>query len=308
MKVFRSFLHLLIYSNIWVALCAAALTLGSSTLLDARQLDVITPILVFCSTLLTYNFQRVNRFNHPSKSMDSAMNQWLSGNLFFVRVLMVLSGVGVLSSLFFVRWEIILLLLPLGFLSLAYTVRISFQKAGRVGLRDVPGAKIFWIAITWAGATLALPLLQVHGLELLESSQFWMLIAERLCFVLAITIPFDIRDLTFDDPGKRTIPQLIGARPAKMLSIMMLGTAGVLLATSVTEANGALVLNSVITPGLAFTVNYSLYWPVLLAYVLMLMVLLFVHPKRKDLYYTGVVEGTSLVYGVSMLLVGTQLY
>ena len=49
-----------------------------------------------------------------------------------------------------------------------------------------------------------------------------LLFVSRFSFVLAITIPFDIRDLKYDDLSLRTIPQILGEQKAKMIALYCL--------------------------------------------------------------------------------------
>ena len=44
----------------------------------------------------------------------------------------------------------------------------------------------------------------------------------RLFFILAITIPFDIRDLKYDEANLRTIPIIFGASKARLIGLLFL--------------------------------------------------------------------------------------
>ena len=61
----------------------------------------------------------------------------------------------------------------------------------------------------------------------LENESFYsldtlLLFISRFSFVLAITIPFDIRDLKYDDLSLKTIPQFYGEKKAKMIALYSL--------------------------------------------------------------------------------------
>ena len=45
---------------------------------------------------------------------------------------------------------------------------------------------------------------------------------QRFLFVVVWMLPFEIRDLKYDEPGLRTIPQRIGTRRTKMVGIILL--------------------------------------------------------------------------------------
>ncbi len=84
---------------------------------------------------------------------------------------------------------------------------------GRYHLKDL---KLFLIALSWAGITLYFPI-QESGLTV---SNQWLFFAQRFLFILAITIPFDIRDSQFDLRELATLPQVLGVNKAKMVAIM----------------------------------------------------------------------------------------
>jgi len=146
-----------------------------------------------------------------SKKID-----WFKEHIQTLRYLTFLGGIIALSTVWFLHFSAILTLSLLGLLSLLYAY--PFTKA-RKGLRDYPYLKIYLISITWA-VTAAVPLL--NGAYPSNVSTWWLTIAEKFCFVLAITIPFDIRDLKYDDSNKRTIPQIMGVKNAKIFSLLPL--------------------------------------------------------------------------------------
>jgi 4-hydroxybenzoate polyprenyltransferase len=49
-----------------------------------------------------------------------------------------------------------------------------------------------------------------------------MTFIQRFFFIAAITIPFDIRDLNFDDKNLKTLPQVIGIQKSKVVGLFFL--------------------------------------------------------------------------------------
>ncbi len=80
-------------------------------------------------------------------------------------------------------------------------------------LRSWGGLKIFIVAIVWAGATVILPVLSDDCLittdVVIESIQ-------RFILVFILLIPFEIRDLAYDEPGLNTLPQRYGVAKTKI--------------------------------------------------------------------------------------------
>ena len=86
-------------------------------------------------------------------------------------------------------------------------------------LRSLGGLKIFVVALVWAGATVVLPLMAAR---ISFTSEVCWHTLQRFLWVLAWLIPFEIRDLRFDDPGLRTLPQRYGLSGAKNIGFGIL--------------------------------------------------------------------------------------
>src|SRR5690606_9612993 len=81
------------------------------------------------------------------------------------------------------------------------------------GLRNIPGLKLFLIAIVWALSCVLLPILELETSILAGTTvnDTILLITKRLLFIAAITVPFDIRDMYQDrNSDLKTIPVLLG--------------------------------------------------------------------------------------------------
>ncbi len=81
-------------------------------------------------------------------------------------------------------------------------------------LRSLGGLKIFVVALVWAGATVILPVIAA------DQSLTWDVqieLLQRFLFVLILILPFEIRDLAYDLPELRTLPQRYGVRATKMI-------------------------------------------------------------------------------------------
>jgi hypothetical protein len=87
----------------------------------------------------------------------------------------------------------------------------------RFTIRDIPFLKIFIISFSWTYLTILIP-------AIINDIPFdYYLISNifiRFLFVLAITIPFDIRDLNFDKVI--TLPSSLGIENSKMISYISL--------------------------------------------------------------------------------------
>ena len=91
--------------------------------------------------------------------------------------------------------------------------------SNKLQFRNIPFLKILIICLCWSWTCCALP-------QLVSSSIFnWNITFIIFIYVFAITIPFDIRDMTIDNKKIYTIPQFTGSKVAftiSQLSILFL--------------------------------------------------------------------------------------
>lgn len=93
------------------------------------------------------------------------------------------------------------------------------------GLRSIHLLKISSVAISWAVLLVIYPLFSEFQSEMRwnGSSIIRILIefVEVLVLISALCMPFEIRDLKYDAPDLKTLPQLIGVRRTKILGISL---------------------------------------------------------------------------------------
>ncbi len=83
-------------------------------------------------------------------------------------------------------------------------------------LRNLGGLKIFIVALVWAGTTVILPAIT----ETIPIS--WDVMIEtlqRFLLVLVLMVPFEIRDLAYDMPELKTLPQRFGVFNTKIFAL-----------------------------------------------------------------------------------------
>ncbi len=227
---------------------------------------------VFGATLSVYSLQRIIRAKQVS-TLKSDRHQWIEEHQ---RVLLSLFVLGLLIAaisyfLFLFSWKSLLLLSVFASFSLLYAWRIN--KNG-YSLRELPYIKIHLIAITWTIILVVWPLMH-SGLAI---SVYLPLIIALYLYLLATTIPFDIRDLSYDATTQKTIPQIFGVNGAKMLAFILLLLSGFLF---------------------YFTYSDIIYSPWL--YVLFsgnIAQVLLTSPTRKELFFSCWIDGWYIVLGI----------
>ena len=207
MRLIERIFSFYVFSNIHVALstsCLVMLTLGNYQLHDFRSL-----LFVFSGTVLAYNFIRIVQMDRLYPSLSN----WIRSSFRWLLALNVISLSILIYSAFHFSSRDLLFVAPFALLTLFYVVPFH----GRLkGLRNLPGFKLFLIAAVWGGVTVLFP---IWANDLNIDDKAWVIFVQRFLFVLAITLPFDIRDLQLDDPDLATLPQTIGVRKSKILGL-----------------------------------------------------------------------------------------
>ena len=205
---------------------------GALTYLLLRQpinLHVIG--LLGTATLFLYNFSMV--LSEPANPVSSLSRRshWIFTHFRLVRAITLLSALALIPFAFSLSLTAFGLLCLTGLLALSYGLPIFKGKLRPHGLRGVPGAKLFIIAMVWTLSCVCLPIIEMQseGLQIsnLDSS---LLTVKRFLFITAITIPFDIRDLFQDKQFQlKTIPVMLGPQKANMVCQLLMAMHIILL-------------------------------------------------------------------------------
>ncbi|ASV29423.1 UbiA prenyltransferase family protein [Maribacter cobaltidurans] len=116
---------------------------------------------------------------------------------------------------YFIRVEVWLGIMALVFLTGLYAIPVLPNTKN---LRSLGGLKIFIVALVWAGATVILPVLGSFKILFWD---IWVEAVQRFFFVLLLLIPFEIRDLKYDNPELRTLPQRFGVRATQLIGALL---------------------------------------------------------------------------------------
>ena len=210
-KVAKNIVDFYIRSNLHVGLAAACLTWITLDVVGFSNVNTL--IFVMTSTVLSYNFIRLQRQNE----LESSYQNWVEKNRNPIWAISLICAVLVLTLSFQLKSSAFLILIPSALITFFYGSKIS--KNSRLTLRDIAGIKIVTIALVWALVTVLFPLLQE---QLSFDKNTWITFVQRFLFVFAITIPFDIRDLQIDRKGMKTLPLFFGTQFAKYIGFTAL--------------------------------------------------------------------------------------
>nr|WP_321410826.1 hypothetical protein [uncultured Allomuricauda sp.] len=83
-------------------------------------------------------------------------------------------------------------------------------------LRNLGGLKIYIVAFVWAGFSVLLPVLDA---KMTLDWDVAVTFIQRMLLVLVLILPFEIRDLQWDDKSLRTLPQVLGVKRTTKLGV-----------------------------------------------------------------------------------------
>ncbi|WKZ66279.1 MAG: hypothetical protein QY325_16135 [Flavobacteriales bacterium] len=129
--------------------------------------------------------------------------------------------------------DVIVRLLPVVLPAALYITPWRSRSGARIGLRGIPFLKSLLVAWVWAAGTV---LLAHPGTDRADGLGP-LLIAVFFGFYLAIAIAFDLRDLPFDPPALRTLPQVLGPMGARALALLALAPLAVMLLVALTVSS-----------------------------------------------------------------------
>ena len=191
----------LVFGNFWVAICAAAMYAASVFTL-AEPFEWRWLFVVFASTLAAYNYHRVPESSLAYYARGSERHVWIKENRKALILIVLLSST-LAGLLIFPILDLRTLwwFVPAGLFSLLYVLPVLPVGGKWTRLRDFPFVKTFIISAVWAVITVVPASKEALLLERISPAVLWLM-AERFVFLTAISIPFDLRDLTIDAQNK----------------------------------------------------------------------------------------------------------
>lgn len=218
-KYLKQTLDCLLFSNIFIALCAVAQALVAYHLVDAPPDKSILATL-FCATLALYNFSILLAKPKNPKASPHRRVRWIFSHYRLNATITIIATFSLLPLALFLSIPSLLLLSFLGLISVAYNLPVFQFHNRRFGLRNIPGMKLFLIALVWALSCGLLPILELESTQTFDLSvgNITLLIVNEFLFVAALTVPFDVRDLLQDKQySLKTLPTMLGEKKAMLL-------------------------------------------------------------------------------------------
>lgn len=163
---------------------------------------------VFFGTISGYNFVKYAKaagLHHRS----------LTGSLKMIQLFSFASLGGLIFCA--LQLPIIVFYIAAVFGGLTFLYAVPFLR--NRNLRTFSGVKIFVVAVVWAGVTVFIPWSNTS-----EALTFdiWLTFFQRFLVIIVCTLPFEIRDLPYDVPSLKTLPQQFGIKRAKVFGASLL--------------------------------------------------------------------------------------
>lgn len=205
---FLKIVRLLVFSNVFIACCAVALQLFCRS-----TTSIYESALLFFAVLTAYSLLKlIGNKNHVQQPDFTAIG-WLQRNTTMQYVIAMAAFMGVLfcwyklQFVFHLSWGIaVVLLLFYAFFRKVHVLSMLpriFQAVMKIGI----------VAAVW---TFVLLPFDVETSHLMLSTYLFI-------FILALMIPFEIRDMQHDAPFHvPTVPLLFGESKAKQISYVLL--------------------------------------------------------------------------------------
>ena len=217
MKQLRTTLDFILYSNLFIGVCAVVLTFTNQLTVEGDIKFDTGCWFVLCSTIFTYCYLKFGIAE--TIPATTGHHHWatkynqLSKNLLLLSLLATCCFFGLLNA----NTKIVVLILA-GFTALYGFVDIPLTNPKRK-LRDFGLLKTFFVATVWSVTTVIVPLEN----SFVEPSMLVFLLLRRFLFVLALTMVFEIKDMKGDaEYGLRTLPILFGVSTTKLIAQLTL--------------------------------------------------------------------------------------
>lgn len=274
----------LINSNIYISFAASILAFETQIQLGMKPQFHPYVFIIFFATLFEYNIHRLILVLTNKDALNHDRHSWIKKYPKRFYFIVFFSILGFLVSILLAKEKVLIALAPIGLLTIFYSLPFLKKLKYVFRLREIPFLKIFLISFVWSIVTILLPIIQSNNNY--DNKHILLMLIERFIFVFAITIPFDIRDISDDRAsGLKTIPILIGQKKSIVVANISL-----LLFTTICLVHYPMYKLTFILPGLILSALSTLF---------------FLNNKMlRSLYYYhyGILDGTMILQGFLVII------
>lgn len=219
-KIAKSLLDFIGYSNLFLALAVFCSTIqGGFIFKHASEPSVAFSVLNFMAAFFLYNLQRIYQSTLPTTDPRLL---WYRKNKKWIFTIAILLAIAFAEPLWMVAMDYregIYIYCLCALLSLFYFLP-------PLNLRRFAGVKQFYIALIWVLVCIVIPFMfdesSFFGFQFFGKDE-WLYIISQFCFIAALCIPFDIRDMKKDmEEGTRSLPVILGVNQSKFIAMFLM--------------------------------------------------------------------------------------
>lgn len=264
-------LQWLVYGHLWLALGVAAQVAWTGRFV--REVEGL-PWLIAAAALGTFAAYGAMRWARAREvgSADLPHLAWIAAHQRVLAPLWVSAVLAALWCLWPFRHATLLWAGAIAAVAGLYVLPLRTRSGSAPGLRRIPLLKSLLIAGAAALTTVALPMQLAPDAP--AAGDVVLYVCMRIPFFLAIAIAFDVRDMALDPPALHTFPQVMGARGARVLAVLL--------------AVLAAVFDHVFLRNLGYA---EAAWTVLIGHAATVLLVACASPRRGPLYFGMLLDG-----------------
>ncbi|MEP7253241.1 MAG: UbiA family prenyltransferase [Ginsengibacter sp.] len=208
----KKFFAFILFGNIFISLCAIALCIETSLLLQLPLNPLSYYLFVAGATIVQYNLHYLVK---KTAINNSQRLTWSLQNKNIHLVLFALGCIFIIISLFSFQLRHFIILLVLGAIAFLYSFpALPFGKRRRI--KDYGFLKIITLALLWTLVTVWFPVSDMH----IDKALYIFIFVKRFVFMFVLCLLFDIRDIEIDrEENIRTLPVVAGKKIAYNIAL-----------------------------------------------------------------------------------------
>ena len=273
MKTLKSFLDFFLYSNLFISLCAAAMSAETFLLVHSKA-NWFYIVFSFFSTLVYYDLPSLFFAEETFSGSESTRLKWIYENQKTLFIFLISGTVASAILLFFFPLKFIFGFIPIGLVALAY----FFPQTG---LRKIMGLKAGMISIVWTGVTAIYPVLinLNYDFESILIGENKFIILQNFFFIFPLCVIFNVRDIEADKKaGVKTFASIYGVKKTILICIFSL-----------------LIFSTLVFYCLRFSLQAKI---LLVSAIISVILILNSSPKKNDYYYSFWIDGMILLQAI----------
>jgi hypothetical protein len=215
MQIGKAIFNHILFGNLFIGICAVSLSLASYVQLNVPVSENYHFIFIFFSTVFIYSIHSL-RSEFPG---SGTRFYWLKRNQNILKIQLGVVIIGLFLSGRHLNYHSLLILIPMAVVSVLYTIG-NFSDFP-LNIRKIAFSKPIIVGVVWGVVTVLLPVTEGANFNPVKLGQ---ILTERILFITALCIPFDIRDTVTDKTENlKTFSSEFGIRNAKFIAILILG-------------------------------------------------------------------------------------